>query len=604
MSSTLSSRGKLASEHFRKSNQQLAVARDDARDPADYSLYPTFPVEAGAVQHGFAALAKYVSAARVIRIDGYVGIFWDQYRAELHDALSQLGISADWFDVSQATRSTAEVDELVRPYLGGDDPLFGTRFGGSLSDFFHREQLAKITNKPDAQLTVIYGCGASLVELEGPLLYVDLPKNELQYRARAGTVQNLGAASPTSAKEQYKRFYFVDWPILNQRKAEIVHQVDWFVDGQRPEEPTFVAGDVLRAALDRMSRNVFRVRPWFEPGPWGGQWLKQKLLALPQNEPNYAWSFELIVPENGVTFGDGRYSCEVSFDWLMYYRNEQVLGDSASRFGFDFPIRFDFLDTMDGGNLSLQCHPRPEYICEHFGETFTQDETYYIVDCGPDALVYLGFHAGVDDKLFRAELETSHRESTPLDVDEFVQSHRANKHDLFLIPSGTVHCSGTDNLVLEISATPYIFTFKMYDWLRLDLEGKPRPLNIARAFENLRFDRQGDVVPKTLISHPATIADGSDWKLIHLPTHEEHFYDVHRFDFQTEVTAHTDGSPHVLMVVEGDGVAVETEQGMCERFNFLETFVVPAAAGSYKLINQGRGPVKVVKAFMKSPCPV
>ena len=76
-------------------------------------------------------------------------------------------------------------------------------------------------------------------------------------------------------------------------------------------------------------------------------------------------------------------------------------------------------------------------------------------------------------KNFRQELENSVNENIAMDIEQYVQSFPSHKHDLFLIPNGTIHSSGKDNMVLEISATPYIFTFKMYDWVRLDLEGDP-----------------------------------------------------------------------------------------------------------------------------------
>jgi hypothetical protein len=75
-------------------------------------------------------------------------------------------------------------------------------------------------------------------------------------------------------------------------------------------------------------------------------------------------------------------------------------GEAFERFGPGFPLRFDWLDTVKGGNLSLQCHPRPEYIREQFGKRFTQDETDYMLECEPGSSVYLGFQAGIDAKEF------------------------------------------------------------------------------------------------------------------------------------------------------------------------------------------------------------
>ena len=587
---------------WRNTTQNLAPVAHPPTKPGAYDLYPSFSLTDGAIQVGFDTLAAALANESLVVIDGYAGVFWEDFRAQLESALQSKGVNAAWVNVNTALRPEAEIDALIAPFLGGDDPIFGTRFTGSLGDFFQPEALAALQPASDAAMTILYGCGAALANWPGRLVYVDLPKNELQFRARAGSITNLGASAPFEPKPMYKRFYFVDWIALNHHKDELLPQIDWIVDGQRPDAPTWMTGDALRNGLATMSRNFFRVRPWFEPGAWGGQWIKEKIPQLPQDVINYAWSFELIVPENGLLFESDGNLLEVSFDLLMMQDSEAILGDSASFFGLEFPIRFDFLDTFAGGNLSLQCHPRPDFIREHFGERFTQDETYYILDCAPDATVYLGFREEIDPAAFRAALEKSFEQSEAIDVEQFVNILPAQQHDLFLIPNGTIHCSGINNLVLEISATPYIFTFKMYDWMRLDLDGRPRPLNIERAFANLRFEMKGEKAAE-LVSRPTIIERGDGWQLVHLPTHPIHFYDVHRLEFQREVTVETGHSCHVLSLVEGASILLETANGMRQRFNFAETFVVPAAAGRYRLLNEDEQPVKVIKAFVKPDLP-
>jgi mannose-6-phosphate isomerase class I len=562
-----------------------------------YLADPTHSLPNGSLGCGFDELAGQLQEHAAVLLDGYIGVDWRGFRANLDEALQRLGVRPHWVAVHDCMKSAAEIDAMVAPFLGGDDPLFGTRFTGELDDFFDLQRLSSLRPEP-REMTIFYGYGAALVTCDGLLVFVDVPKNEIQYRSRAGQLVNLGASCPDDAKQQYKRMYFVDWVALNRHLADIADRVEIVVDDRCPGSPTFIQRTTLFDVLDDVASTVLRVVPWFEPGPWGGQWIKHNLPGLSLDVPNYAWSFELIVPENGLRFRDDRANVEVAFSWLMIRNHRELLGDSADWFGFEFPIRFDFLDTIDGGNLSLQCHPGPEYIREHFGETFTQDETYYILDCQPEAEVYLGFRAGVDLHAFRTALEKSLDENVPVDVRSFVHTETTKRHDLFLIPHGTIHCSGRGNLVLEISATPYIFTFKMYDWLRLDLAGKPRPLNIARAFENLNVERQEPHVSQELVSKPVVVDSGPDWSLMHLPTHPDHFYDVHRYEFDSEVSVDTVGSPHILMLVEGSQISIEV-QGCMQSFNFAETFVVPAAATSYRLINRSTCRVKVVKAFIK-----
>jgi mannose-6-phosphate isomerase class I len=584
---------------FRKTTQWLAPGTR-ATANSHFNIYPAFPIGGGQIELGFPALARWLAAQEHIILDGMGGVLWDDFRGRLAAALAALGVKFEWLDVSEALRPEAEIEQLLAPFLGGNDPLFGTRNTRPLADFFLPERLAGLARRADSgKRTILYGTGAALAASQGLLVYLDVPKNEIQFRVRAGAVTNLGARSPADPKPAYKRFYFADWPALRAHQAGLLPRLDLIVDSQRPDEPALMCGAGLRAGLAKAARSWIRVRPWFEPGPWGGQWMKKHFPGLSPEAPNLAWSFEMISPENGLAFESNGRLLEVAFDFLMAQDHAAVLGDFAPRFGREFPIRFDYLDTFDGGNLSVQCHPRPEQAWRNFGERFTQDETYYLTDCAPGAQVFLGFQPGVAPAAFERALQTSYHEAQPLQVEDFVQTHPSQKHGLYLIPNGTIHCSGRNNLVLEISATPYIFTFKMYDWQRLELDSHPRPLNIERAMASLYFDRQGKRVPREFLSQPRPLARGAGWALIHLPTHADHFYDVHRFDFSTAVEARTGGSPHVLNVVEGPSVLLETPANPPQRFAFGETFIVPAATKTYRLCSDTGRPIKVVKAFLK-----
>jgi mannose-6-phosphate isomerase class I len=567
--------------------------------PGEYDIYPVHQLGNGAISNSWQELADVIASYSLVVLDGYQGVFFDEVQNTLQPLLAAKGVTVNWLNVAKALKDTAEIDRLTEPFLGGDDPLFGTRTTLSLADFFDPGKLGKLIPDNSFDINVFCGTGASLACPHGFLIYFDLPKNELQYRARAGCVTNLGATNTAAIQAMYKRFYFVDWVVLNRHKQKILARIDIFADGQRRGEVAWATGDAIRGGLTRLSRSFFRVRPWFEPGPWGGQWCRKNISGLNQDVPNYAWSFELIVPENGLIFAGSGLMLEVSFDLLMYHEAEAVLGDCHKRFGTEFPIRFDFLDTFSGSNLSVQCHPQVEYTRSHFNEDFTQEETYYILDAEEDATVYLGFRDDIKPAEYERALTESYQNGTEANIEKFVMRHPARKHDLFLIPPGTVHASGRNTLVLEISTTPYIFTFKMYDWLRPDLSGKPRPLNIARAMENLRFDRKGSYVTEKLISKPVLLSAGPGWEIYHLQTHENHSYDVHRIHLKGAIELTSENKLLVMNLVQGSSVDIETENGETAVFSYAETFVVPAGAGSLKIKNRGEGEAILVKAFIK-----
>ncbi|MGY0041286.1 class I mannose-6-phosphate isomerase [Pedobacter sp. NJ-S-72] len=445
-----------------RNTTQYVIPEKKATTDQGYDIYPTFKIE-GFIHNDFDSLCGWIiSQEKDIVIDGYSGVYWDQFIGQLNQQLIQHGKTVNWISIDTALKTPAVIDKLIEDHLQLHDPVFGKTIEGELKDFFDSTKLDLISQNTQ-EFTIIYGCGAALANPDAKLIYIDVPKNEIQFRSRAGHLYNLGAIEAIDPKTQYKRFYFIDWPVLNKHKQQLIAHIDIIADEQRVTEISWMSGQDLRAALTKMSMHAFRARPWFEPGVWGGQWIKKNINGLNQDVVNYAWSFELIALKmgNGIILENSSKMLEVSFDTLLFHNSKAILGKAAQRFGYHFPIRFDFLDTIEGDKLSLQCHPSVVYTKEHFGEDFTQDETYYILDHQKDAKVYLGFQENINKEEFKLVLENSFKHNTPVAVEDYVQTFESQKHDLFLIPNGTVHSSGKNNLVLEISATPYIFTFKM-----------------------------------------------------------------------------------------------------------------------------------------------
>jgi predicted NBD/HSP70 family sugar kinase/mannose-6-phosphate isomerase class I len=587
---------------WRKSTQELLPTNVETIDEknGEYNLYPFYSLGRGKIFSDYELLSKWMINRKVVIIDGFHGNDWSVIRENLGKYFKKMYKKVLWYEASAFLKDEVEIEKLVTPYLGEKDSVWGSKTKLRLEDFYDTEALQNVKSKVDGyDLVIFIGTGAALCGWNAPVVYVDLPKNEMQYRLRAGFGNNIGTSKNADWHSVYKRLYFVDWVVLKEHRKAIKNKIAIVADAQWKDELKWAFKPSVDEGLETLSHSIIRARPWFEEGAWGGQWLKEHIPSLNQNEINYAWSFELITPENGLVFESDRNLLEISFDWLMENNSEEILGKDSERFGDEFPIRFDFLDTFDGGNLSIQCHPSLSYIQKNFGEKITQDETYYILDCQKDAGVYLGFKDDINPSEFRNSLEESVEKNQSLDIEEFVQWHPSHKHDFFLIPNQTIHSSGTNNLVLEISATPYIFTFKMYDWVRPDLDGNPRPINIDHGFNNLDFKRKGSRVKEELISLPAVIEENEHYRLVHLPTHKAHFYDVHRIEFANEATMDTNNICHVLMLVEGESILVKTKDGTERRFNYAETFIIPAAAESYQLINESGKIAKVIKAFVK-----
>ncbi len=570
-----------------------------------YDKHATIPISdcADDCAAGWESVVKRVleDSPRILCVECYPGVFVD----EIERAISSIFNPRQVFRSSEVLKSPAVVERMVSPFLT-DDPVFGRMNGLQVGDFMDPRKLARARDqisKADSRVLVI-GTGAALLVPEADILvYADLTRWEIQQRQRRHEIPNLGADNRYEQPSlKYKRAFFVDWRAADRLKKELFLKLDFLLDTHDQQKPKLISGEVIHRALRVVVERPFRIVPFFDPGPWGGEWMRA-VCDLPADAPNYAWCFDCVPEENSLRLGFGSISVEIPALDLVFFEPRRLLGEAVhGRFGAEFPIRFDFLDTIEGGNLSLQVHPLTEYIQDQFGMNYTQDESYYFLDAKEDAGVFLGLKQGVDPIEMVEALEHAQKGVCPFPAERFVNYFPANKHDHFLIPAGTVHCSGKNSMVLEISATPYIFTFKLWDWDRMDLAGRPRPIHLEHGRRNIQWDRTTEWVRQNLVNCIEPIAAGDGWREERTGLHEREFIETRRHWFTEKVPHDTQGGVNVLNLVEGPEVVVESPDHTFAPFvvHYAETFIVPASVGRYTIRPTGPGRCVTIKAYVRT----
>ena len=606
---------------FRQTSQNLLPVTKTI-DTNQYDLYPCHEIPIGYIGVGYKQLNenmfRLIEENQILLIDGFVGTYFDEFAYELNKYYCQQShlSSLIFYDAQMFLRT--DIDYKIE-CLKFSTSIFG-RLATNLDfkDFIDIDKLCYLRNNLSYPCVII-GPGASFINETSPVVYIELAKNELYYRIIAKTSSSYLKPIKTIKRDSsdddddyeltsvMKCLRCLDYPIFNKLKQELLPRMTLFVDSQRPNCPTWLYGHTFRQALVHIVNAPIRMRPWFQSDTWGGQWLKSVCTNISQYAKNYSRSFEIIAPESGIILSDqNHHLLEFSWDLLYGSQSNRILGDDTHYRLFggsnDFPLRFNFLDTIDGKNFSVQCHPNLQYMCTNFGEKIAQDKAYYILetkdrwkkeyknDRESSTHVYLGFHDNIDTEEFHRALLSSCQKKQEFNVKHYIQCVPSNVHDFFLIPNETIHAFDRNQVVLEIATTPYIYIFKLYDWLDLDHDDPVRPFHIEHGIKNLKFDRRSE----QLRCQPRTMKlEQGKYEEQHLPTHNLHFYDVQRIiiepDESIKVIRSTENRFHLCILVEGDAIEIEfnaidnNQQKQIRKYNYIETFLIPASINKYSL---------------------
>lgn len=182
-----------------------------------------------------------------------------------------------------------------------DDRVFGLMSHFEIEEFYDLSKLEEAKKSISSNEKVaIYGFGASMIHNDS-LIYLDMTRWEIQLRYRKG-MSNWNKTNPNEDNlRKYKRGYFIEWRTADRLKKRVLRNSTYYIDSTVENDPKLILTDDLFKGIRKLSTHPFRLVPYFDPGVWGGQWMKE-VCNLDPSKKNYAWSFDGVPEENCVLY--------------------------------------------------------------------------------------------------------------------------------------------------------------------------------------------------------------------------------------------------------------------------------------------------------------
>ncbi len=211
---------------------------------------------------------------------------------------------------------------------------------------------------------------------------------------------------------------------------------------------------------------------------WGGTKLKTVLGKdnLPTNTTGESW--ELSTVEGNVSVvKNGNFAGKPLTELLEKYPAEMLGSKVHSQFGTQFPLLFKFLDARD--DLSIQVHPNDE-LAKKRHNSFGKTEMWYVMQADEGSRIIVGFKDKSSPEQYLEHLENKN-------LIEILNEVKAGKGDVFFLETGTIHAIGAGIMIAEIQQTSDI-TYRIYDWDRVDANGKSRELHVEQALDAMNYN--------------------------------------------------------------------------------------------------------------------
>ncbi|WP_027307660.1 mannose-6-phosphate isomerase, class I [Caloramator sp. ALD01] len=312
-------------------------------------------------------------------------------------------------------------------------------------------------------------------------------------------------------------------------------------------------------------------QPVYKEIIWGGQNLNKIFgRSLPYEKTAESW--EVCCHKNGMSIIENGIYKEKTLQEIIDIYKEELLGTKALKYD-RFPLLIKYIDAND--KLSVQVHPNDEYALKFEGD-FGKTEMWYVVDAKDDAKLIYGVKEGTTKEEFKEALFNKQLE----DCLNYVS---VKKGDVIFIPSGTVHAILDGIVIAEIQQNSDT-TYRVYDWNRVDKNGKPRELHIEKALDVIDFNISGKVVSPVSQKF-------NGYSLSNIA--KCNYFSVDEINVENKYFDKTNGeSFHIYMCIEGNGRL--NYNGEIYDISAGKTFMIPAKKEEFTI----EGQLKLLKAYL------
>jgi len=309
---------------------------------------------------------------------------------------------------------------------------------------------------------------------------------------------------------------------------------------------------------------LLRFKPILREYIWGGRRLGTELHKPIGSGDHYAESWEIVDHGNDQSIVDEGPLAGKTLHEIVSQDSEALFGKQGRH--RQFPLLLKYLDCQRV--LSVQVHPNDEQAAKLDPPDLGKTEAWVVLAADPGSEIYAGLKPGVDRKTLEAAVASGR-------CEECLHKFEPRAGDCVFIEAGTVHALGAGLLIAEIQQASDT-TYRLFDWNRVDQNGKLRPLHIEQSLETINYDR-GPVNPV----QPKQTENPHVERLVKCDK-----FILDRWTIASATSLRTDEGPHILTVIEGSVSVENGERDLVLRRG--DTTLIPASAGRGKISPQGR----------------